>query len=239
MLLEVIATSLLDAKRAEAGGADRIELVADLQQGGLTPELALVNQITSSVSIPVNVMIRPHARSFHMSEEDITIMLDSIQHVEQAGANALVFGVLTPELKIDFHNLNILLKASTLPVTFHRAFDEVPQQAEALQLLLAYKQIHTVLTSGGASSALQAVEQIRLLNDMTSGSHLNILPGGGLTLETLSSFVRATGVRSVHLGTAVRENGSVSDSVDQNKVRIARSLLDKINLHSNLKEERV
>lgn len=33
MLLEVIATTLQDALQAEAGGADRIELVADLQQG--------------------------------------------------------------------------------------------------------------------------------------------------------------------------------------------------------------
>ncbi|CAN7560679.1 copper homeostasis protein CutC [Paenibacillus sp. LjRoot153] len=228
MLLEVIATTLQDALQAEAGGADRIELVADLQQGGLTPEIELVKQIRSSVKIPVHVMIRPHARSFHMSNDDLATMLNSIQSAEQAGASALVLGVLTSDFEIDRHNLDILLAATSLPVTFHRAFDEIKQQAEALPLLMSYKQIHSVLTSGGAVSVLHAVEQIRLLTSLTRGSHVNILPGGGLTLESLTSFVQASGVRSVHLGTAVRENGSVSGLVEEDKVRKARTLLDEI-----------
>lgn len=228
MLLEVIATTLQDAVRAEAGGADRIELVADLRQGGLTPDLELVKQIISAVQIPVNVMIRPHARSFHMSEEDIATMHDSIQGAEQAGASALVFGVLTPDKKIDRYNLEILLAATTLPVTFHRAFDEIKEQADALPMLMSYNQIHSVLTSGGAANVLHAVEQIRLLMAITRGSHLNILPGGGLTLDRLTSFVEATGVHNVHLGTAVREYGRVSGTVEEEKVRKARTLLDEI-----------
>ncbi|CAN7684608.1 copper homeostasis protein CutC [Paenibacillus sp. LjRoot56] len=228
MLLEVIATTLQDALRAEAGGANRIELVANLQLGGLTPEIELVKQIISAVNIPVHVMIRPHARSFHMSEEDIATMIDTIQGAEQAGATALVFGVLTPEKKIDRHNLENLLAATSLPVTFHRAFDEIEEQAEALPMLMSYKQIQSVLTSGGSTSVLHAVEQIRLLMALTRGSHLNILPGGGLTLDSLSSFVQATGVHNVHLGTAVRENGSVSGTVEEEKVRKARTILDEI-----------
>ncbi|NQX58539.1 copper homeostasis protein CutC [Paenibacillus qinlingensis] len=228
MLLEVIATTLQDALRAEAGGADRIELVADLQQGGLTPDIELVKEIITAVKIPVHVMIRPHARSFHMSEADIATMLTSIESAEQAGASALVLGVLTPDRKIDRHNLDILLAASSLPVTFHRAFDEIKQQTEALSLLLSYQQIQSVLTSGGAASALHAVEQIRLLTALTRGSHVNILPGGGLTLDSLTSFVQGTGVQSVHLGTAVRENGTVSGAVEEEKVRKARIMLDEI-----------
>ncbi|WP_063868124.1 copper homeostasis protein CutC [Paenibacillus sp. Soil766] len=228
MLLEVIATTLQDALRAEAGGADRIELVADLQQGGLTPDTELVKQIIASVQIPVHVMIRPHARSFHMSEADISTMLASIQSAEQAGANALVFGMLSPDLKIDRLHLEILLAATTLPITFHRAFDEIKQQAEALALLMSYQQIHSVLTSGGAASALHAVEQIRLLTALTRGSQLSVLPGGGLTLDSLASFVQATGVQSVHLGTAVRENGTVSGPVEEERVRQARTILDEL-----------
>ena len=37
MLLEVIATSLDDALAAEDGGAGRLEIVHDLERGGLTP----------------------------------------------------------------------------------------------------------------------------------------------------------------------------------------------------------
>ncbi|OAS16303.1 copper homeostasis protein CutC [Paenibacillus oryzisoli] len=226
MILEVIATTLQDAIRAEAGGADRIELVADLQQGGLTPDVELLKRIRASVQIPVHVMIRPHARSFHMSEADIATMLGSIQSMERAGASALVLGVLTPDQRIERHHLNMLLAATSLPVTFHRAFDEIQEQEQALSMLLSYKQIHSVLTSGGASSALHAVEQIRRLTNFTRGTHVNILPGGGLTLDSLVSFVQATEVQSVHLGTAVREHGNVSGAVEEAKVRQARSSLD-------------
>lgn len=228
MLLEVIATTLKDAKRAEAGGADRIELVADLRQGGLTPEIELIKQIRSTVHIPVHVMIRPHARSFHMSDDDVACMIESIHSAEQAGASALVFGTLTQKDEIDRPTLDVLMRATSLPITFHRAFDDIEQQVEALQLLLTYKQIRSVLTSGGAASALQAIEQIRMLADMTRGSHLNILPGGGLTLDSMASFVQSTGVTSIHLGTAVRENNSVDGAVEEAKVRKARVILDGI-----------
>lgn len=230
MLLEVIATTRQDAERAEAGGADRIELVADLRQGGLTPDMALVKQITAAVKLPVHVMIRPHARSFQMSKSDIADMVTSIQQAEQAGAAALVWGVLTPELEIDQQAVEILLAASALPVTFHRAFDEMKHQIEALHRLLAYKQIRSVLTSGGAASVLQAVEQMTELEAIAiAKSHsLYILAGGGLTLESLKSFVLATRVRAVHLGTGVRTNMNVDEPVAEEKVKQARTILDEI-----------
>lgn len=228
MLLEIIATSLKDAERAEAGGADRIELVANLELGGLTPDFQLLKSITASVKIPVHVMIRPHARSFHMSSRDIAEMSQSIQQAESNGAAALVFGMLTPNQKIDRVALDQLLAVSTIPITFHRAFDEVDDQVEALEELLEYPRIHDVLTSGGAASALQAIDQIRHLQSLTAGHHINILAGAGLTLEQLSSFVQATNVRSVHLGTAVRENNRIDGCVDVEKVKQARALLDSL-----------
>ncbi|OCT14418.1 hypothetical protein A8709_26800 [Paenibacillus pectinilyticus] len=228
MLLEVIATSLEDAVRAEAGGADRIELVSDLRQGGLTPDMALVKRITDSVRIPVHVMIRPHARSFHMSKSDVSAMRLAIQSAEQAGAAALVWGVLTPELEIDRGTIEELLAASSLPVTFHRAFDEIKQQEEALQILQTYKGIRSVLTSGGAPSALQAVEQLSHLEALTKGRHLRIMAGSGLTLQSLETFVLATSVQCVHLGTGVRANGDVDEMVDVERVKQARAILDRI-----------
>ncbi|MNR25345.1 hypothetical protein D3C85_1424900 [compost metagenome] len=73
---------------------------------------------------------------------------------------------------------------------------------------------------------LDAVEQIRVLERMTRGSHLHILPGGGLTLERLASFVQSTGVQCVHLGTAVRERNHVDGAVEEEKVKRARNILD-------------
>ncbi|NHW34458.1 copper homeostasis protein CutC [Paenibacillus aceris] len=225
MLLEVIATSLEDALHAEAGGADRIELVADLHEGGLTPDMALVREITAAVSIPVHVMIRPHSRSFHMQDNDIQTMLYASEAAYQAGAAALVWGVLTEEGTIERNALESLLTAVPLPVTFHRAFDEIKNQEEALSVLLDYGQIRSVLTSGGAVSALQATERLRKLVSLTAGHKLNIMAGGGLTLESLKEFVGETHVPIVHLGTGVRMNQRVNEPVDIDKVKKAKQLL--------------
>ena len=63
------------ADRAQHGG-DRVELVAALTEGGLAPSYALIENALKAVRIPVNVMIRPHAKSFlifnrgHKSNEE-------------------------------------------------------------------------------------------------------------------------------------------------------------------------
>ena len=51
-LLEVIVTSVDEARAAEEGGADRLELLRDLDVEGLTPVLALVEDVLASVTIP-------------------------------------------------------------------------------------------------------------------------------------------------------------------------------------------
>jgi copper homeostasis protein CutC len=56
--LEVIVSSLDDAIEAERGGATRLEIVRDLNRGGLTPPLGLVSDILATVRIPLRVMLR-------------------------------------------------------------------------------------------------------------------------------------------------------------------------------------
>ncbi len=64
MYIEFIATTIEDALIIEESGADRIELVSSLAEGGLTPSHALIEAVVNSVKIPVNVMVRPHSQSF-------------------------------------------------------------------------------------------------------------------------------------------------------------------------------
>ncbi|SDN75051.1 CutC family protein [Paenibacillus sp. yr247] len=99
--------------------------------------------------------------------------------------------------------------------------------------LLGYNQIRSILTSGGAVSALQAVEKIKRLITLTQGHELQIMAGSGLITERLKSFVHATHVPCVHLGTGVRTNLKVNEPVDVNKVREVRRVLNEINWQSN------
>ena len=53
-ILEVCVDSTASALAAKEGGADRLELCADLIVGGTTPSLALVRQVKETTGLPVH-----------------------------------------------------------------------------------------------------------------------------------------------------------------------------------------
>jgi copper homeostasis protein len=228
MLLEVIATTLSDAVLAERYGADRIELITAISEGGLTPSLGLIEKVRDAVSIPVRVMVRPHARSFYYDKDDIETMERDIQHIASISGLAVVMGMLRLDGTIDDEALQRLLQAAQgLEVTFHRAFDEVRDQFEALEILSRYPQITDILTSGAQNTAPKGAERIAALEQLTSERSIYILAGSGLTVEGISDFVQQTGVRRVHFGSAVREEGDALKPIDPLRLQAVRNMLDQ------------
>lgn len=226
MILEVIATTLTDAVLAEQGGANRIELITGFAEGGLTPSQGLIEAVVSTVHIPVQVMIRPHSQSFTYNEDDIRTMLADIRVVKQAGARGIVIGALTDANQIDIETTERLLaEAEGLDMTFHRAFDEVDDQIEALSILAQFPQIRRVLTSGGTAPAPQAMPQIQRLVEASRHCNIEILAGHGLAREGLETFIKQTGVREVHFGSAVRQNGKSTAPVDAERVAAIQQVL--------------
>ena len=67
-ILEVIACSVADAIEAQKGGASRLEVVRDLDRGGLTPPIELVRAIKEAVDLPLRVMVR-ESDGFGTSDE--------------------------------------------------------------------------------------------------------------------------------------------------------------------------
>ncbi|MFD1957460.1 copper homeostasis protein CutC [Paenibacillus thailandensis] len=205
MVLEVIATCMDDAIAAEANGADRLELITAITEGGLTPGIGLVKRAVNAVRIPVFVMVRPHSRSFVYGKRDIETMAAEIEAVVQAGASGIVLGALTPDRQIDERALEALLPLTGgLPVTFHRAFDELDDQLGGLRTLAKYPPIRRVLTSAGPGPATEAMPEMRRLVEAASGGPVAIMAGSGLKPESIADFVRQTGVTEVHFGSAVR-----------------------------------
>jgi len=228
-LLEIIAVNMDDVRAANRYGADRIELVTGIAEGGLTPSLGLIEAAVAESAIPVNVMIRPHSQSFVYGEADLLVMLRDIEHVRAAGAAGVVLGTLAPTGGVDFAALEKLLAAAgDLDVTFHRAFDEVADQLGALAALAAYPQISRVLTSGGLAPAPRALPRLSELNSASAaaGKGPRILAGHGLSPDTLEAVLRETGVPEVHFGSAVREGGTFTAPISESRMRAVRAILD-------------
>ncbi|XEC93739.1 copper homeostasis protein CutC [Paenibacillus tarimensis] len=231
-VLEIIATSAADAAAAEAGGADRIELVSAMSEGGLTPSCGIIEQVAAAVAIPVYVMIRPHSRSFCFSSDEIRAISADIRTARSLGASGIVVGALIDCGMVDEAALREWIGAAEgLPVTFHRAFDESENLERALETIARYPEVRRILTSGGKPSALEAADDLKRLALLGETLNIAVMAGAGLKVETLESFVRQTGVREVHFGSGVRYGGSFRYPVDPELVAKAKQAL-----RSGLKE---
>lgn len=232
VLLEVIATTVGDAKAAARAGADRLELVTAITEGGLTPSVGLIEAVVAAVPIPVNVIVRPHSRAFVYDAADLRVIERDVRAAVAAGANGVVFGALDARGDIDLDALaRIAAAADGRDLTFHRAFDVSRDLNAAFDALLRVPAVTSVLTSGGHPSVLDAVATITRLARQAAGSTCTVLAGSGLTVDAVGDFVRATGVRAVHFGSGVRSRGEVLAAVDEQLVGRVRAAVDGAAAH--------
>jgi copper homeostasis protein len=135
--------------------------------------------------------------------------------------------MLTADGEIDRDGLARAIDAADgLAITFHRAFDETRDLRQALDMLLGFQAVTSVLTSGGKPSVLHAQAPIRELVQQAAGSHCTVLAGAGLTVDAIADFVSRTQVQAVHFGSGVRVGGNGLAPVDADKVAQVRALLN-------------
>ncbi len=203
VLVEACVDAIDAAMEAEWGGADRIELCGELLQGGVTPSHGLIEAVWDQVSVPLFVLIRPRAGDFLYTSDELDVMERDIRVARALHVDGIVAGALTTEGDIDVAAMRCILDAARpMSVTFHRAFDFARDQDAALDALLELE-VDRVLTSGGAPTALQGVENLARLN-LRAGSELTVMAGGSITSVNVGEVVRRSGVREVHLRGAER-----------------------------------
>jgi copper homeostasis protein len=226
MIIEVIGTRLKDVKEAELFGANRVELCQSMSEDGLTPNYGLLKLAVESVGIPINVMVRPHNDSFVYDSDDLKVMCEDIRVIRKVGANGIVIGPLTNEGTIDEDVLQALLnEANGLEVTFHRAFDFVRDQKEAIATILKYKQITTILTAGGNGLATEFMTNLTGLVEHTKDTHLTIMPGHGLRMEDLAEFYQVVKPNALHFGTGVRVGHTFANGISEEQLKGIRGML--------------
>src|SRR5699024_9356807 len=151
MTLEVVVQNHQEALQAEKLGAGRVELVAAISEGGLTPSYGTIKQVLQHVYIPVQIMVRPHSYDFYRDSDDTSINLNDIQAVAELGGREIVFGALNRDDTINEHLLQQVIEtAPDMDITYHRAFDRVADKTSAYKVLAQYKDHHKrIITSGG------------------------------------------------------------------------------------------
>lgn len=191
MFLEIATFDITSAEIALNSVADRIEFCADINSGGITPDLEEFRYLKEKYSKPIHVMIRPVGGGFTYTDSEFQQMQKDIVAFSKANADGFVFGILDEDQKIDVEKNKILIDlANGKPCVFHRAIDRTKNIFESTEKLieLGFKEI---LTSGGENSAMEGKENLKKLVEDYSGD-IRILIGGGVRSNNISELKNIT-----------------------------------------------
>jgi copper homeostasis protein len=198
ILIEVPVETLDDALASTRGGADRLELCAALEVGGLTPSIGVLRAIKAASPLPVVCMVRPRSGGCRYSDNDFAVMMRDRDSLIENGADGVVFGFLDQDGAIDASRVGTFLSGipDSVETVFHRAFDLVGDPAGSLEILIESK-ITRILTSGGKPAAPEGAGAIRKLVEQANG-RIEIIGGGGIRLDNSANIVRETGLTQIH-----------------------------------------
>ena len=188
IFIECCVESHSEALIAEKRGADQLELCSDLANDGLTPDTALTEKILETISIPLKVMIRHRKGDFFYDKSDISIIKNQINSMKLIGIKHIVFGSLTHLNRINLEQIKMVSEwAYPMNVTYHKAIDLSENFFEDTELLLQFKNVKSLLTSGQASTAEKGYLTLkRLLADY--GKNIKIISAGSINDKNLNKI---------------------------------------------------
>ncbi len=223
-LLEVIALHAADAERAEAGGADRIELCGTLDEGGMSPTPALVAQVRRATSVQLRVMVRLRP-GFGTDGGEATRLRGLMVSYADAGADGMVLGFLNGHGEVDLQVTGELVADGPWPWTFHRAIDSCLDADRGWAALRTLPRLDQVLTAGSPRGLEHGLDDVLRRATADPWVAERTMAGGGLHPDHVPWLVRA-GVRAFHIGAPARPQGSYKAYVDPDLVRSWRTLID-------------
>ncbi|MEU4014779.1 copper homeostasis protein CutC [Microbacterium sp. NPDC028030] len=221
LALEIAVQDPAGVRIAAEVGADRVELGSALALGGLTPSpatLELAVEAAGADGPEVHVLVRPRAGGFHYEADELAVAERDVRHAIALGASGVVIGALDADGRLDLFAMARLRDAAEgAPVTLHRAIDVT---ADPVATLRSARELglQRVLTSGGASAAIDGLDTLRALVAAAEGE-IEIMAGSGVD-ATSAPALAAAGVDAIHFSakrTVVEEGGvrmgSASDGV--------------------------
>ncbi|MFD8047018.1 copper homeostasis protein CutC [Streptomyces chartreusis] len=205
-VLEVIALGVEDAVAAQAGGADRLELVTDMAADGLTPPVETFAGIRAAVDIDLRVMLRL-ADGFAVG--DVERVVRTARAMRDAGADEFVLGFLDADGGVDLEAVERVVGVlGGCRWTFHRAIDRAADRDALRKQLDGMPGLDTYLTAGSSEGVDDGLPTLlaEAVRGGEPGYEQRILVGGGLRLDHVPTLLDA-GVDAFHIGGAARPEG--------------------------------
>ncbi len=200
--IEIATSDFNTTKSAVEGGVDRIELCANLAEGGTTPSYGLISQCRNSFDVLLYPIIRPRGGDFLYNKDEFELMQKDIKLAKELGCDGVVIGLLNMDGTIDSIRTAALVElAYPMGVTFHRAFDRCKNPFEALEELIEIG-CERILTSGQKPNVNDALDIINELNKKAE-DRIVIMPGSGVRSDNIKLIAEKTGCFDFH--TSLRE----------------------------------
>lgn len=210
--LEIACFNLDSALIAQESGADRVELCAQMEVGGTTPDFEITKQVRNLITIDLNVMIRPRGGNFEYSDTEFQQMKNEILQFKKTDVNGFVFGILTKNNSINIaHNTELVELAKPIPCTFHRAFDEVSDAFQSLEDVIMCG-FQTILTSGQKPNVMEGVNRLEELVSKAN-NRIIIMPGGGLRSSNIEFIQEKTKAVFYH-SSAITDGSKIANSIE-------------------------
>lgn len=206
-LLEICCGDVASLLEARAGGADRVEVCAALEVGGVTPSFGAMMMASKIFPEGAHILIRPRSGDFVYDSYELAQMASDIVIARTAGATGVVVGALTPDGDVDMEAMSLLrIAAKDMHLTFHRAFDLCCDPQKALEDIISVG-CRRVLSSGLATTALEGAETLRKLHDQANG-RIEIMAGGGINATNAARVAWLTEADAIHASakTALKSN---------------------------------
>ncbi len=196
-IIEIATSDFSTTRSAVVGGADRIELCANLAEGGTTPSFAMIKKCREAFPVALFPIIRPRGGDFLFTKDEFDIMLQDVLVCKQLGCDGVVIGLLNMDGSIDVVRTEQLVEAAyPMSVTFHRAFDRCKEPFTALEQLIELG-CERILSSGQQPNVTDGVEQVAELNKK-AGGRIIIMPGSGVRKENIKMLAEKTGCVEFH-----------------------------------------
>ncbi|MGW0630483.1 copper homeostasis protein CutC [Streptomyces sp. NPDC001984] len=208
-VLEVIALGVEDAVAAQAGGADRLELVTDMSADGLTPSAETFAGIRAAVDIDLRVMLRLSDGFSAGGSAGVHRLVRVARELRAAGADQFVLGFLGADGGVDLDAVErVVAELGGCRWTFHRAIDRAADRDALRKQLADLPGLDNYLTAGSAAGVDDGLATLcaEAQRGGEPGYEPTILVGGGLRLEHVPGL-RDAGINAFHIGGAARPQG--------------------------------